>query len=136
MRDLAARREEIGFGQPLVLIIGGAALGIAGIAVMAANTCNEYDYQYGTTFDNYGAYLDCQQAHEDEQTMGVLMFLGGATAVTIGIISSIIRGAKRRHLTRQILVRQNESNALRSLHPRWGVTPTRGGGAMSLAFSF
>jgi hypothetical protein len=130
IRDLSARRDAIGFGGPLVLLIGGAALGIAGIAVISANSCSTYDYR------EYDSYYACQEAHDDEQSMGAFMLLAGATGVTIGIISSIIRGAKRRHLARQIYARQSEANALRSLHPRWGVIPKRDGGALSLAFSF
>ena len=40
IRDLQTRREDIGLTLPLVLLIGGGALGIAGLVVIGANTCS------------------------------------------------------------------------------------------------
>jgi hypothetical protein len=130
--DLRLRHDEITFGGPTALIVGGIVVGIAGIAIIGANDCS-YDY-YGS--QSYYDYEACRREHEDETALGALMLIGGAIAVPIGIIQSIIRGSKRSHLRRQISLREAEANALRGLHPRWGLAPTRGGGSMSLALDF
>jgi hypothetical protein len=127
LADLRLRHDEITFGGPVALMVTGTIVGIAGLAVIP-EPCNYYD-----TYDT------CEQ-RDDQAAIGVMMFIGGAVAATIGTISSIIRGAKKRNLANQIRVRESEAAALRGMHypvqPRVGVGPTSGGGSMSLAFDF
>jgi hypothetical protein len=55
------------------------------------------------------------------------------------VTSFIIRGAKRRHITRQIEAHQLEANALRGFPPppRVDLVPTRnGGGVLTLGWNF
>jgi hypothetical protein len=134
LADLRLRHDEITFGGPTTLIVGGLAVGITGIAIIATHDCDYDNYYYNQS--SYADYEACQRANEDATALGVLMFAAGAVAVPIGIVQSIIRGSKRRHLRRQISLREAEANALRGLHPRWGVAPTRGGGSLSLALDF
>ena len=88
------------------------------------NSCSDYEYPYET----------CDRSAQD---LGALLMLGGIAGMTVGTIQSIIRGAKRRNLARQITTRQSEAAALRGLHPTWGLAPTRGGGGtLTLALDF
>lgn len=130
IRDLQTRREDIGLTVPLVLLIGGGVLGIAGLAIIGANTCNT---------DQYGNQQD--PACVENRTgldRGAGMLIVGGLGVVFGGTSFIIRTARRRHIARQIEARQVEANALRAFTaPRWGVRPlSTGGGVFSLALDF
>jgi hypothetical protein len=126
LTNLRFRYDEITFGGPVALIVSGAVVGVVGLAIIPENTYCSYNDPY---------YDDCQ-SRQDQATLGVLMFAAGAAGVTIGIIQSIIRGSKRRHLARQIQLRESEAAALRGLQPRWGVAPLRHGGGLTLALDF
>jgi hypothetical protein len=130
IRDLQTRREDIGLALPLVLLIGGGALGIVGLAVIGANTCST---------DQYGSQQDpsCVE-HRTAIDRGAGMLVVGGLGVVFGGTSLIIRTARRRHIARQIEARQVEANALRAFTaPRWGVRPVSpGGGVFSLALDF
>ncbi len=130
IRDLQTRREDIGLTVPLVLLIGGGVLGIAGLAIIGANTCNT---------DQYGNQQDpaCVENRTGIDRGAGMLIVGGVAAV-FGGTSFIIRTARRRHIARQIEARQVEANALRTFTaPRWGVRPLgTGGGVFSLALDF
>jgi len=129
IRDLQARREDISLAMPLVLLIGGGVLGVAGLFAIGANVCST---------DQYGNQLDpnCRE-NQSAIDRGVGLVVVGGLGVVFGGTSLIIRTARRRHITRQIEARELEANALRSLAPRWGVKPlSTGGGVISLALDF
>ena len=130
IRDLQTKREDIGLTTPLVLLIGGGALGVVGVAVIGANACST---------DSYGNQQDptCVE-NRTAVDRGAGMAVVGGLAVVFGGTSLIIRTARRRHIARQIEARQVEANALRSFTaPRWGVRPlSTGGGVVSLALDF
>jgi hypothetical protein len=130
IRDLQMRREEIDYVWPTIALAGGAALFVAGVVVIDQNTCSTDQYGYQTD-------PNCVE-HTQNADDGVLLLGLGILGAVIGTTSFIIRGAKRRHLTRQIEARQLEANALRHMPPpRWGLAPTRnGGGVFSLALDF
>jgi hypothetical protein len=131
IRDLELRRDEISYAFPTTALIVGAALTVTGLVVVGANTCNT---------DSYGNKTDPSCVDNTSAAdAGVLMFGTGIILGVIGTTSFIIRGARRRHVTRQIEARQLEANALRGLPPppRLNFAPTRnGGGVLSLAFDF
>jgi len=130
IRDLQTRREDISLALPLVLLIGGGALGVAGLAVIGANTCS-------TDQNGYQEDLTCRE-NQAGIDRGAGMLLVGGLGVVFGGTSLIIRTARRRHIARQIEARQVEANALRGFTaPRWGVRPLgTGGGVISLALDF
>jgi len=130
IRDLQRRYDDISLAVPLVLLIGGAALGVVGLGIFASNSCDK---------NQYGAPKD-PTCVEDQtgRDRGLGMFLVGAVGVAFGAPSLIIRTARRRHIDRQIDARQIEVGALRNYAaPRLGVSPLRsGGGVVSLALDF
>ena len=130
IRDLQTRREDISLALPLMLLIGGGALGIVGLVVIGANTCST---------DQNGNQQDpaCVE-NRNGIDRGAGMLVVGGLSVVFGGSSLIIRTARRRHIARQIEARQVEANALRAFTaPRWGVRPvSTGGGVFSLAFDF
>jgi hypothetical protein len=130
IRDLQLRRSEIDYVWPTIALGGGAALFGVGVLMINANTCQTDSYGYQTD-------PNCVQ-NDDNANTGLLLLGVGVVGAVIGTTSFIIRGAKRRHLTRQIEARELEANALRHLPPpRWGVAPTRnGGGVFTLALDF
>jgi hypothetical protein len=130
IRDLQTRYDEISLVTPLVLLIGGGALGLVGLGIYARSTC---------TKDQYGAPKD-PGCLDDRTGMdrGAGLLVVGALGVAFGAPSLIIRTARRRHIDRQIDARQIEAAALRNYAaPRLGVSPLRsGGGVVSLALDF
>jgi hypothetical protein len=130
IRDLQTRREDISLALPLGLLIAGAAVGIVGLAIIGANTCNTD--QYGNPQDP-----NCVEQRTGLDR-GVGLLIAGSVGVAFGGTSFIIRTARRRHIARQIEARQVEANVLRAFTaPRWGVRPVgTGGGVVSLALDF
>ena len=130
IRDLQMRYDDISLTVPLVLLIGGGALGAVGLGIYESNRCSR---------DGYGNQVDpaCQE-NGTATDRGAGMLLVGGVAVVFGATSLIIRTARRRHIARQIDAREVEANAIRAYTaPRWGVSPVRnGGGMVSLALDF
>jgi len=127
--ELQERREEISLEAPLTLLIGGGVLTLVGLVVIGANVCST---------DSYGNQTDpnCHE-NDDRVRLGVTLFGLGAVGAVAGTVSTIVRGARRRHLARQIEARQLEVNALRGIAPRVDFTPApSGGGTFSLALDF
>jgi hypothetical protein len=122
--SLRLQHDSISLGVPIGFMIGGGVVGVIGLA-LADQPC-EYDYD-----GNFGG---C--ANEDSRVLGAFMAIGGGVFVTIGIIQTIVRSARRGRLSRQIRLREQEAAALRGAPPRFGFAPTRGGGAMTLALDF
>jgi hypothetical protein len=130
IRDLQIRRDDISLELPLALLIGGGVVGIVGLAVLGASTCDTDQYgnrQDPTCVENRGG-ID----------RGAALLIAGGLGVAFGGTSLIIRTARRRHIARQIEARQVEANVLRTFAaPRWGVRPfSTGGGVVSLALDF
>ncbi|HTA20106.1 MAG TPA: hypothetical protein VK989_12495, partial [Polyangia bacterium] len=88
--------------------------------------------------DEYGNQTNPYCVENDNRVgLGVILLGLGVVGVVGGTVSTIIRGAKRRHIARQIEARQLEVNALRGFAPRVDFTPApSGGGTFSLAFDF
>ncbi len=127
--ELQTRRDDITFAGPVTAIVGGAVLTIVGVGVASSNVCSTNESGYPTN-------PSCTD-NDDRVTLGVFMVGLGIVGVGVGTLSTIIRGAKRRHLARQIEARQLEVNALRGFAPRVDFKPTpSGGGTFSLAFDF
>jgi len=125
--ELQERRDEITMEAPVTLLIGGSVLTVIGLGLIGANVCST---------DSYGNQTD-PNCHENDNRvgLGVTLFALGTVGAVAGTVSTIIRGAKRRHIARQIEARQLEVNALRGLAPRVDFTPApSGGGTFSLAF--
>jgi hypothetical protein len=127
--ELTARRDEITLAWPLTLLLGGAALTVVGLALFGSGTCPTDQYGFKTD----PSCVDNARRVDD----GVALFAVGLVGVGFGTTSLIIRGAKRRHFSRQLAARQLEANALRAFAPRVGFRAVgAGGGALSLAFDF
>ncbi len=127
--ELQQRRDEISLAPPLTLLIVGGAMTIVGVVMIGSNVCST---------DAYGNQTDPNCVENDNRVgLGVTLFALGAVGAVAGTISTIIRGAKRRHIARQIEARQLEVNALRGFAPRVDFTPApSGGGTFSLALDF
>jgi hypothetical protein len=127
--ELQQRRDEISLAPPLTLLIVGGAMTIVGVVMIGANVCST---------DAYGNQTDPNCVENDNRVgLGVTLFALGAVGAVAGTVSTIIRGARRRHIARQIEARQLEVNALRGFAPRVDFKPTpSGGGTFSLAFDF
>jgi hypothetical protein len=127
--ELQQRRDEISLAPPLTLLIVGGAMTIVGVVMIGSNVCST---------DAYGNQTDPNCVENDNRVgLGVTLFALGAVGAVAGTISTIIRGARRRHIARQIEARQIEVNALRGFAPRVDFTPApSGGGTFSLALDF
>jgi hypothetical protein len=127
--ELQTSRDEITFAEPLTLLVGGGVLAIVGIGMIGSAICSK---------DQYGNQTDPSCVENDNRAgLGAALFGLGLVGGVVGTVSTVIRGAKRRHLARQIAARQLEVNVLRGLAPRVDFTPApSGGGTFSLAFDF
>ncbi|HEX4406460.1 MAG TPA: hypothetical protein VH560_16590 [Polyangia bacterium] len=129
--ELEQRRDDISLAPPVTVLVVGGAMTIVGLAMIGANVCST---------DDYGNQTDPNCVENDNRVgLGATLLVLGGIGVVAGTVSTIIRGARRRHLARQIAARQLEVNALRGFAPRVDFKPAPsggGGGTFSFAFDF
>jgi hypothetical protein len=129
LAELRLKRDDISLAWPLTMLVGGGALIAGAIIAIEAGVCPT---------DEYGLQTDPSCRPKDQLVeVGVGAFLVGTVGVIAGTVSTIVRSARRSHISHQIRAREVELGTLRASPPRWTLAPTpNGGGTFSLALDF